>query len=96
MIKGQLVYVDGSAAKAGLEAIALLIDPSNNEWQYELSFGTIVNTVAISERSGHPHRFIVGAQLLTRFDKVQIKQLPMSDNTHADALSKLASSIVIE
>lgn len=35
-------------------------------------------------------------QLLTGFDEVEIKQLPRNDNTCADALSKLASSIIIE
>ncbi|KAA3484815.1 Integrase, catalytic core [Gossypium australe] len=38
----------------------------------------------------------IATQLLARFDKVQVKQVPRSDNTRADALSKLESSIVIE
>ncbi|KAA3461729.1 protein NYNRIN-like [Gossypium australe] len=38
----------------------------------------------------------IATQLLTGFDKEQVKQIPRSDSTQADALSKLASSIVIE
>ncbi|KAA3467173.1 gag-pol polyprotein [Gossypium australe] len=38
----------------------------------------------------------IAAQLLAGFDKVQIKQLPISDNTRANALSKLVSPVVIE
>ncbi|KAK5775691.1 hypothetical protein PVK06_043614 [Gossypium arboreum] len=38
----------------------------------------------------------IATQLLAGFDKVQVKQVLRSDNTRADALSKLAYSLVIE
>ncbi|KAA3471109.1 rve domain-containing protein [Gossypium australe] len=36
--KDWIVYVDGSAARIGFRADALVIDPKGNKWQYGLSF----------------------------------------------------------
>lgn len=38
----------------------------------------------------------IAVQLLTGFDKVQAKQLSIKDNSEANVLSKLASSVIIE
>lgn len=38
----------------------------------------------------------MATQLFARFDKAQIKQLLRNNNTRASALSKLASSVIIQ
>ncbi|XP_016718685.1 uncharacterized protein [Gossypium hirsutum] len=97
-LKSWLVYVDGSTAKAGSGArlacqlrvndLVIHIDSQlvakQMNGEYEIKDAVL--------KKYHS----VATQLLIGFDKVQTKQLPRSDNTCTDALSKLTSSVVIE
>ncbi|CAL9016411.1 unnamed protein product, partial [Prunus brigantina] len=103
-----ILHVDGSANQQGCGAGLVLTTPdggkleyalrfsfrtSNNEAEYEALLAGLRLAKSMTKDASMSAYLSAAHQLLRKFQAYEIRQIPRSENSHADAFSRLASAI---